>query len=133
MRQIAVHGCIPMVSHLCFSHLPPLIIPLSASQPPIFPSQTVAIPNLLDASFDVAFPFLSIIEDLRNSFPNIFLFLALADEKWVFAVLCFKTNSWLSCPFLFVVTNPYKRQELSRSIICPQREQNLMTSLLLAV
>lgn len=126
------NDCITMVSHLCLFHLP-MIIPLSASPLPIFPSLIVSTPNLFDSPFDVLFPFLSIIENLRNNFPSIVLFLPLADEKYVFAVLPFRTNPWLYCLFLFIVTNPYTRQELPRSVICPQKEQNLVTSLLLPV
>lgn len=98
---------------------------------PFFPSQIVSVFNLFDSPFDVVVPFLSVIENVRNRFPNIFLFLALADEKYVFAVLCFKTNSWLYCLFLFIVADPYKRQERPRVVICPQKEQNLVASLLL--
>lgn len=97
---------------------------------PFFPSQIVSVFNLFDSPFDVVVPFLSVIENVRNRFPNIFLFLALADEKYVFAVLCFKTNSWLYCLFLFIVADPYKRQERPRVVICPQKEQNLVASLL---
>lgn len=88
------NDCVTMVSRLCLFQLPNFI-PLSASQLPIFPSQIVSVLNLFDSPFDVVVPFLSVIENVRNRLPNIFLFLALADEKCVFAVLCFKTNSWL--------------------------------------
>lgn len=35
-----------------------------------------------------------------------------------------------NCLFLFIVADPYKRQERPRFVICPQKEQNLVASLL---
>lgn len=57
------------------------------------------------------FPFLSIIENWCTNFPNVF-FLALDDEKYVFAILRLKTNSRLHCLVLLIAPKRQERQEL---------------------
>lgn len=79
-------------------------------------------------SFYKLFPFLGIIENLSNRFQEIFLFPALDDEKYVFALLCLKIYSWVQCLFSFYCYSSLHEARASRVCRLPSKRMEFPSS-----
>lgn len=108
------NGCIPVVPKLCLFHLTTFISLLLLSCPFFHLSLSQYLIFLTLLLIEYAH-FVVLLRIYAIDFQMYFLFLALDDEKYVFAVLCLKTNSWLHCLFLLMATYPYKKNKSSKT------------------